>query len=684
LHSAGRMHVSHRLKLISVLGGSLLACAGIAANGCSANSTQNSGSEDGGGDASAVKPGADAAVETGADGSAVGPNLDGGPDTGVNAQTDGGDAALPGTSGPDSGAEAITQVSGTDTTDGKQVFRFETFGNEGYWTRVLELPQGMAAASVTPAQALALGLSVDIDSVPAPLAALIAAQLADAGAGADPTTIPALQNPANTAALIEANAVVGVVARNVTTLNGTLDIDDSDVFAGESVGISCAICHGITDGSVLSLPKGGSIGHRLDGPSNNNIQIGKIIALATHSAAFYPTLGLTLASAPGKTVARTGLASSLIPLPQGMTSAAFEAAVDTYLNDDTLYPVGMFDDQPDGNGAPMHIQPFFRQDLAAPYGSDGSIHQLQNFSNAVYTALLDGTDLLASAPASNDPTDAGAAAAAFSGPQYLEYEKGGAAGLEIIANYKYIIETMLGIPPYATTPAADGGVVGNNGYPYVGRFGGCAAAPAGVENEPSIGGLKCDQTKLLDMNAYLFTLHAPAGVKGDPGVTAAGRNVFRQQCTSCHNDDQSLAVPQDIVAFNDTVDLYANAPSRPDLFPGWAGVLVANRPGPPFAALVPAKNSVGIFDDKMILTEASNYGQPRGDALPLLMDLARKRSFLHDDEVIAASGSPTDSLSLLIDPSRGATAPHPFYVTDTSQRAAVVTYLQSLDDTPLN
>lgn len=63
------------------------------------------------------------------------------------------------------------------------------------------------------------------------------------------------------------------------------------------------------------------------------------------------------------------------------------------------------------------------------------------------------------------------------------------------------------------------------------------------------------------------------------------------------------------------------------------------------------------------------------------MELARKPSFLHDDEVKA--GTPTDSLSLLMEPARGDLAPHPFYVADTTQRAAVVTFLQSLDDTPL-
>ena len=591
------------------------------------------------------------------------PNLKG--DAGVGGDVDAGSSGLAGSSGPEAGAQTLVQNKGSDPGNGKQVFRFETFGNEGYWTRVLELPQGVVANGITPAQALAAGLSVDIDAVPADMKAVIAAQLADAGAG-DQTKIPAFQDPANTVKLIEANAIIGVVAKNVTTLNGTLDINNKDVFAGESVGISCAFCHAISDGAILKLPKGGSIGHRVDGPTNHNLQVGKLIALANHSVAFYPTLALDLAANNHMSVSRKGVGVGLIP------AAPSEANVDAYLNDDMLYPIGMFDDQPDGNGAPIHITPFFRQDLAAPYGSEGSIHHLENFSNLVYTALFDLTDLLDSVPATNDPADAGAKAGAFSGPQYLEFEKGGPAGLELIANYKKIIENTLGIPPFAN---------GNNGYPYVGRKGECVRAPAGVENEPSIGGLKCNQTKLLDMNAYIFSLRSPPGIKTDASSIAAGRTVFRAQCTSCHNDDQSMFVPENIVPFNSTVDLFANAPARPALYPGWNGTFVASRPGPPFAPLVPVKNSPGIFDDKLIITEASNYKQPRGDALPLLMDLGRKPSFLHDDEVIATT--PSGALSLLMDPTRGASAPHPFYLADMSQRANVVAFLQSLDDNPL-
>jgi cytochrome c2 len=588
--------------------------------------------------------------------------------SGLDAQQDAAvDAGPPSASGPsESGAPLPAQLSGTDAGDGQQVFRFETFGNEGFWTRVAELPQGLAANSTTPAQALALGLSIDIDRVPAGLASTILSQIADAGKTADPNAVPALVDPATTTALLEANAVLGLVARNVTAPNGQIDINTTDVFAGEAVGISCAFCHSITDGSVLSMASGGSIGHRVDGPTNHNLQVGQIFALANHSLALYPMLGLHLVSNGDSAITRQGPFLQLLP-------QAGEVQIDSYLNDPMLYPVGMFDDQPDGNGAPVHIQPLFRQDLAAPYGSEGSFHALENFANFKYTTLFDPTDLLITTPAPNAPTDAGAAAAAFSGPQYLEFEKLGAAGLEILTNYKNIIENVLGIPAFAN---------GNNGYPFVGRKGECVIGPAGVENEASELGLACNQARLLDLNSYLFSLRPPPGIKSDAASIAAGRLLFRQQCTQCHNDDQSLPVPQDIVPLNSRVDLYSNAPLRPALYPAWLGALVESRPGPPFAPLVPAKNYLaGIFDDKLIFTEASNHGQPRGSALPLLMDLARKPAFLHDDEVAATN--PSDSLGLLMDPSRGSTAPHPFFVTDMTQRQTIVKFLQSLDDTPL-
>lgn len=205
------------------------------------------------------------------------------------------------------------------------------------------------------------------------------------------------------------------------------------------------------------------------------------------------------------------------------------------------------------------------------------------------------------------------------------------------------------------------------------------AAGARIEESPI--GIQVSLPKLLDMNAYLFSLAAPPGVAADAALLATGRAVFRQRCTSCHNEDQSRFVPENIVPFNDKVDLYGNAPPRPDLFPAWNGAVLAARPQPPFAGLVPKRDFPGTFDDKLIITEASNKNHPRGDALPLLMDLAQKPGFLHDQSVRV--GTPEASLNLLLDPVRTTDAPHPFFVADAAQRSAVVAFLRSLDDKPL-
>ncbi len=57
-------------------------------------------------------------------------------------------------SGPaDQGPQVQQDLSG-DATLGRDVFRFETFGNEGFWTDAVRLPAGIEAAKVTPMQAL--------------------------------------------------------------------------------------------------------------------------------------------------------------------------------------------------------------------------------------------------------------------------------------------------------------------------------------------------------------------------------------------------------------------------------------------------------------------------------------------------------------------------------------------------
>ena len=104
------------------------------------------------------------------------------------------------------------------------------------------------------------------------------------------------------------------------------------------------------------------------------------------------------------------------------------------------------------------------------------------------------------------------------------------------------------------------------------------------------------------------------------------------------------------------------------IFTGDAPVTLLAQRDPPLNPILNTPDS--IFDDKMAVVNASIRGLERGIALPLLLDLARKPVFLHDNSVA--------TLEDLLSPSRAATAPHAFPIRNDQDRAAVVTFLKSL------
>ena len=495
--------------------------------------------------------------------------------------------------GPTAGSPAKAPAAG-NVAAGRDVFRFETFGNEGFWTDAARLPKGMADAKFTPRQALEAGLQIDIEAVDPALRKVIEAESrTDLGAA----SAPRLNDPDTMVALVNANAVVGIVAKD-SNADGRLDIK-----RGDKVGVSCTICHTITDKSVLNVPGGGSIGRRLDGPAALTLNVGKLLAMAANSRAFYPNLQHGL---QGVTIGRA---------PSGLGPDSTEAQVDAYLSNPAYYPVGTFDETQDGHGNPVKNTPLFRQDLAAPFGSAGEFRLLHDISNASYTTNLDPTTLVTP-----------------EGRRFLEM-KAGPAGKQMADDYARILR--------------DTGVTG---FPFV------KADVVGKVGDPSSPvGRRVDRQKLMDMSAYLESLPAPAGANVDRRMAARGREMFRSSCTACHNVDQGQAVPPLLV------DLKT-------LWPGYAPAVAGKRGDP---ALSPVLNSPGIFDDKMIVVDASDRGERRGNAMPLLLDLDRTTVFLHDASVT--------SLADLLDPKRGADAPHAFYLAERSQRADMVEFLRSLD-----
>ena len=69
--------------------------------------------------------------------------------------------------------------------EGKQTFRFDTFGSEAFWGDTLKLHQAIPGANggvgpgVSPKPALALGLKVDVDALPADVAEALKAGKVD-------------------------------------------------------------------------------------------------------------------------------------------------------------------------------------------------------------------------------------------------------------------------------------------------------------------------------------------------------------------------------------------------------------------------------------------------------------------------------------------------------------------------
>jgi mono/diheme cytochrome c family protein len=133
---------------------------------------------------------------------------------------------------------------------GKHIFRFDTFGDEHFWTGVAQL-NAVIQNSVSPKVAFSVGLKVDADALPSGLIAAIKAGKVD------------LNSPATTIALIKLNAVVGVIGK----------VDDRNNL--REVGISCALCHSTVNNSVAP-----GIGSRLDGWPNRDLNPGAIIALS--------------------------------------------------------------------------------------------------------------------------------------------------------------------------------------------------------------------------------------------------------------------------------------------------------------------------------------------------------------------------------------------------------------------
>jgi hypothetical protein len=188
---------------------------------------------------------------------------------------------------------------------GKQIFRFDTFGSEDFWGGKLKLHEVIAGEKLrgkgpglSPEQALKLGLKVDIDTK-------------DVAEALNKGNVD-ISDPASTLLLLKAKAVVG--------LTGFFSEDGKKL---KSVGVQCALCHSTVDDSYAP-----GIGKRLDGWPNRDLDVGSIIALAPDLSAFTKMLQISEAEVkkavkawgPGKFDAELNLDGKAFR-PDGKTSA---------------------------------------------------------------------------------------------------------------------------------------------------------------------------------------------------------------------------------------------------------------------------------------------------------------------------------------------------------------------------
>jgi cytochrome c5 len=145
--------------------------------------------------------------------------------------------------------------------EGKKIFRFDTFGDEDFWSGLLHIDKAIAGAKnggfgsgVSPKTALAVGLKVDAEAIPADVVAAIKSGAVN------------LDDPASTIALLKLNAVVGLKGN----FNATGKLN--------SVGITCAVCHSTVDNSFAP-----GIGKRLDAWPNRDLNVGAIISLTDNA-----------------------------------------------------------------------------------------------------------------------------------------------------------------------------------------------------------------------------------------------------------------------------------------------------------------------------------------------------------------------------------------------------------------
>lgn len=164
------------------------------------------------------------------------------------------------TGAPQRPEDAVVAFARKQIEEGRKTFRYDTFGDEDFWGGTLRLHEPVS--TISPKTALAVGLKIDSDALPPEVVKALGEGKLD------------LDSPATTLAVLKLDAVVGV----------------KGFFQGDklsSLGIQCAFCHSTVDDALAP-----SIGHRLDGWPNRDLDVGKIVDLSPDLTPVATTLGV--------------------------------------------------------------------------------------------------------------------------------------------------------------------------------------------------------------------------------------------------------------------------------------------------------------------------------------------------------------------------------------------------------
>lgn len=167
--------------------------------------------------------------------------------------------------------EVVNDYGEQTLREGREIFRYDTFGSEDFWGGALRLHEAIAGEAnggvgpgVSPNTALAVGLKVDVQALPDEVITAIEQGQVD------------LDSPDTTLVLLQHDAVLGV--------DGVFDAEGNLT----SIGITCAFCHSTVDNSFAP-----GIGNRLDGWANQDLDVGTIVSLAPNRVIIADRLHIT-------------------------------------------------------------------------------------------------------------------------------------------------------------------------------------------------------------------------------------------------------------------------------------------------------------------------------------------------------------------------------------------------------